>query len=67
MKLTKAQLRVLGLLAEGPITEPGVIIHRIKYRTLLTLQEAGLVRYYPYGKPPTWALTPHGKKFNDPH
>jgi hypothetical protein len=59
--MTPAQRRALEVLAEGPITEMGPSILRIQQRVLRALADAGLVRFRPYGKPPSWAITPAGR------
>lgn len=62
MKITLAQRTVLELLDSGPVTDLGLTVYQIRARTLRRLSEAGLVKYRPYGKPPSWAITAEGKK-----
>lgn len=60
-KITKAQLRVLNVLIDAPITEFGLTVYGIQRRTLQSLSDAGLAKFRPYGKPPSWAITASGR------
>jgi len=44
MKLPKAQLFALEVLAKGPLDERGRRVHRIQERVILSLQDAALAK-----------------------
>jgi len=60
MKLPKAQLFALEVLAKGPLDERGRRVHRIQERVILSLQDAALAKYQPDEKSSKWVITPAG-------
>lgn len=59
--MTKAMLHALAILADNPIPESGLTVHRIQKRVINALVDDGFARFYPYGKPPTWKITAQGR------
>lgn len=64
-KLSDAQVHALGVLNDAVLDDFGAatLIGKNRAQTLAVLEEAGFVRYYPYGGggKGTWRLTEHGR------
>lgn len=60
-EMTEAQRNVLNLLADTPLSDVAVTVHRVRRDVLRALEKGGLARYAPYGSPPGWRITPAGR------
>jgi len=61
-RMSNAQQHALRILADAPLDEFAVTIHRIRRDTLQRLCDAGLARWCPYSRPdPSWQITPAGR------
>jgi hypothetical protein len=61
-RMSNAQQHALRILADAPLDEFAVTIHRIRRDILRRLCDAGLARWRPYSRPvPSWQITPAGR------
>ena len=60
--MTPGRRRILRQLQDGPLDEMDRVILQIRRSALDELTEMGLIKYRPFGKPPTWVLTDAGKE-----
>lgn len=63
LNLTLARRRILKELRDsGPVDEMTRVFLQFRRDVLDSLEEQGLIKYRPYGKPPTWAITDAGRE-----
>lgn len=60
--MTPAQKRALTVFKNGPVTPEEIEKLKIQQRVLNTLEDARLIKFYKFGKPPAWKLTQQGKQ-----
>ena len=56
-------MEALWVLEDGPIpAATGLQANGIQRRTMTALCDDGLARYFPFGKPPNYRITPEGRR-----